>query len=167
MKKILIAMMIMIAGFQAQAGIYVEPYLAYNILGETDGDDTTGTNIGGRLGYSLPMLVSFGLDYNMGSYTIDSALGDVDADTTNLGAFVAVDLPILLRGYASYYFSSDIDTGSVSYDGSGIAVGVGFTMLPFVSLNLEYRAMSYDGSGAVSDFDAKEILVGISVPLDL
>ncbi|POB13237.1 MULTISPECIES: outer membrane beta-barrel protein [unclassified Halobacteriovorax] len=167
MKKILVAMMIMIAGFQAQAGIYVEPYLAYNILGDTDGEDTTGTNIGGRLGYSLPMLVSFGLDYNMGSYTIDGATGDVDADTTNLGVFVAVDLPILLRGYASYYFSSDIEASGASFDGSGIAVGVGFTMLPFVSLNLEYRAMSYDGAGGFPDFDGKEILVGVSLPLDL
>ena len=163
MKKILVAMMIMIAGFQAQAGIYVEPYLAYNILGDTDGTDTTGTNIGGRLGYSLPMLVSFGVDYNMGAYDIDG----IDADTTNLGAFVAVDLPILLRGYASYYFSSDLEAGNVTYDGSGVALGVGFTMLPFVSLNVEYRTMSYDGSGAQADFDADEILVGISVPLDL
>lgn len=167
MKKILVAMMIMIAGFQAQAGIYVEPYLAYNILGDTDGDDTTGLNIGGRLGYSLPMLVSFGLDYNMGSYTADIAGTDVDTDTTNLGAFVAVDLPILLRGYASYYFSSDLEAGNVTYDGSGVAVGVGFTMLPFISLNLEYRTMSYDGSGAQADFDAEEILVGVSLPLDL
>ncbi|MGI4991201.1 outer membrane beta-barrel protein [Halobacteriovorax sp. GFR7] len=163
MKKILVAMMIMIAGFQAQAGIYVEPYLAYNILGDTDGDDTTGLNIGGRLGYSLPMLVSFGVDYNMGTYDIDGT----DADTTNLGAFVAVDLPILLRGYASYYFSSDLEAGNVTYDGSGVALGVGFTMLPFVSLNVEYRTMSYDGSGAQADFDAEEILVGVSLPLDL
>ncbi|MFG1500362.1 outer membrane beta-barrel protein [Halobacteriovorax sp. XZX-3] len=167
MKKILVAMMIMIAGFQAQAGIYVEPYLAYNILGDTDGDDTTGTNIGGRLGYSLPMLVSFGLDYNMGSYTSEDNTGDTDFDTTNFGLFVAVDLPILLRGYASYYLSSEIDAGAVTFDGSGVAVGVGFTMLPFVSLNLEYRALSYDGAGGFADFDTKEILVGVSLPLDL
>lgn len=168
MKKILIAMMIMVAGFQAQAGIYVEPYLAYNILGDTDGDDTTGMNIGGRLGYSLPMLVSFGLDYNMGSYTVDTSLGDSDVDTTNLGLFVAVDLPILARAYASYYLSSDLENeAGQSFDGSGMALGVGLTMLPFVSVNFEYRTMSYDGAHGFGDFDADEILVGVSLPLDL
>ncbi|MFG1505597.1 outer membrane beta-barrel protein [Halobacteriovorax sp. ZH5_bin.2] len=163
MKKILVAMMIMIAGFQAQAGIYVEPYLAYNILGDTDGDDTTGLNIGGRLGYSLPMLVSFGLDYNMGTYDVDGT----DADVTNMGAYVAVDLPILARAYASYYFNSELE----DLEGSGIALGVGLTMLPFVSVNFEYRKMTYDEFNGVAlganEVEADEILVGISVPLDL
>ncbi len=168
MKRLLIAMMIMIAGFQANAGIYVEPYLGYNLVGEFGNNDTSGVNIGGRLGYSLPMLVSFGLDYNMGEYTHDVSGTDVDVDHSNFGAFVAVDLPILLRAWASYYISSKADFGASEYEGSGFSLGVGFTMLPFVSLNVEYRAINYDElNGATADIDGSEILFGVSLPLDL
>ncbi|MEH0860115.1 MULTISPECIES: hypothetical protein [unclassified Halobacteriovorax] len=168
MKRLLIAMMIMVAGFQANAGIYVEPYLAYNLVGDYDGADTNGLNLGGRLGYSLPMLVSFGLDYNFGEYTHDIAGTDVDVDHSKLGAFVAVDLPILARAYASYYFNAKAEANGVESEGSGFGLGVGLTMLPFVSINFEYRSLNYDESnGATVDEDADEILVGVSVPLDL
>ncbi|AYF46011.1 MULTISPECIES: outer membrane beta-barrel protein [unclassified Halobacteriovorax] len=164
MKRLLIAMMIMVAGFQANAGIYVEPYLAYNFAGDFEGTDTDGINIGGRLGYSLPMLVSFGLDYNMGTY---DANGD-DADVSNMGLFVAVDLPILARAYASYYLNSELESGAFEYEGSGMALGVGLTMLPFVSINFEYRKINYDDlNGSTVDLDSDEILLGVSVPLDL
>lgn len=158
MKKILIAMMIMVAGFNASAGIMVEPYLAYNLVGDFDNVDTSGVNYGARLGYSLPALFSLGLDYNMGTYDHDGT----DVDHTKFGAFVAVDLPILARAWASYYFSAKAEAGASEVDGDGFGLGVGLTMLPFVSLNLEYRSLSYDGN-----VDASEVLVGVSLPLDL
>lgn len=164
MKKILIAMMIMVAGFQAQAGIYVEPYLGYNLAGDFNDVDTNGVNLGGRLGYSLPMLVSFGLDYNFGTYDADGT----DVDVSNLGAFVAVDFPILVRAYASYYLNAKAEVGSNEFEGSGVALGVGFTGLPFLSVNVEYRTINYDDfNGSSVDVDGSEILLGVSLPLDL
>lgn len=167
MKKILVAMMIMIAGFQANAGIMIEPYIGYNLAGEFNNDDTSGVNIGGRLGYSLPMLVSLGIDYNMGEYTHDVSGTDVDVDHSKFGLFVAVDLPILLRAWATYYLNAKAEQGANEYEGSGFGLGVGFTMLPFVSLNLEYRSVNYDDfNGATADIDGTEILLSASIPLD-
>ncbi|RZF23037.1 hypothetical protein DAY19_04500 [Halobacteriovorax vibrionivorans] len=164
MKRLLIAMMIMVAGFQANAGIYVEPYLGYNLAGDFNNVDTNGVNIGGRLGYSLPMLVSLGLDYNMGTYDADGT----DIDVSNLGLYAAVDFPILVRAYASYYLNAKAEIGASEYEGSGVALGVGFTGLPFVSVNVEYRTINYDElNGATVDVDASEVLLGVSLPLDL
>ena len=162
MKKILIGLMLIVSGFNASAGIMVEPYLAYNFAGEVGNTDTSGVNMGARLGYSLPMLVSFGLDYNFGEYTHDMSSVDVDVDHSKLGVFVAVDLPILMRAWATYYVNANADFGATDVDGDGFGLGVGLTMLPFVSLNLEYRSISYDGGT-----DGKEILAGVSIPLDL
>jgi hypothetical protein len=58
--------------------------------------------------------------------------------------------------------------------GNTTTLGVGFTGLPFVSLNLELRMISLDKFKDVStgleytrDYSANEVVLGVSLPLDL
>ena len=153
---------------QAQAGIHLEPYLGYEISStftykadSTLEYESNSIELGGRVGYEL-LGLSFGLDYNFTptSFDIDrtkpsKASGNVDYKKNNLGAFLGFELP-MVRIWGSYYFSSNInydkdrDTvsgGDVTGDelsGSGYGIGAGFTGLPFISINLEYRNSTYN-----------------------
>ena len=88
---------------------------------------------------------------------------------TNLGAFVAVNFPIL-EGYIGYFPSAEsIDSGTTS--GSAFQVGVGYKIFPLVKINLEYLNSSYnksDGS-TTSGFSASSSLYifSVSVPLNI
>ena len=72
---------------------------------------------------------------------------------------------------------------SVEIEGKGYALGAGFTGLPFVAVNLEYRAITYDkikqrngttvtlpysiaGTAVMNEIEAKDIVLSVSLPLD-
>lgn len=182
----------------SNAGIHVEPYLGYSLAGS--GDSTFGTTkydhsyatptIGGRLGYNMLGLMA-GVDYSMQTFGLESEVGsttfDDDVSKSQLGIFVGYELPILLRVWGTYFLSSKIegddsqtagtliDSRYEFSDGGGYALGAGFTGLPFVSINLEYRTLEYDKgeiSGATitnynEKLDLSEILLSVSLPLDL
>lgn len=193
----------------AWAGFHVEPYLGYSFgesLSQKRGAqefewDSSYVDLGARLGYGM-LGLSFGLDYNMtpGTRTFDqtapsTGTGLNEWTGSNMGVFVAYELPILLRVWGSYYFNSKLEldtdkdndgTNEVGdeYSGSGMELGVGFTGLPFVSINLQYRMNSYDEFKNVSagttvnypntvagstteELKTNSILLSVSVPLDL
>lgn len=168
LSKLFIAAVCAAFTLQAHSGLLIEPYVGYGSIATTtdvpsdDNETETGAFVGGRLGYSF-LLVSAGVDYNTGS------AGDYDRTSTS--AFVGVDLPILLRFYGKYTISSDLENSDNDFEydfKSGYAVGVGFTGLPFVSLNLEAGAEKYEVEIAGTDYDvdAANILATISLPLD-
>lgn len=153
---------------KAQAGLYVDPYIGYGWIGleddNDDGSDETqgGVFAGGRLGYKFT-LFSAGVDFNSGSTE--------DMTRTNTGIFFGVDLPILFRFYGTYLLSSDLDFDGInpSLDfKDGYTLGAGTTILPFISLNLEYTKVAYEYSllGADFDVDTDSYLVSVSLPLD-
>ena len=78
--------------------------------------------------------------------------------------FVGYELPIMLRAWATYFFDSNWDfDGGEKTEFTTIALGVGFTGLPFVSLNAEYRLNTFD-----SDEDIEtnaDILFSVSIKL--
>ena len=163
----------------AQAGLMFEPYLGYSFngsIGESSDDtDYNGLTYGARLGYQSLGLM-FGADFSAQSLSVDNDNGaDADFDKNQIGIFVGYNAPILFRFWATYFF-----TGSLEFDGanqeltsgSGFALGAGYTGLPFVSLNLEYRTVNYDEVEFASmtqnaDTDAKEILFSVSLPFNL
>jgi hypothetical protein len=181
-----------------RAGILIEPYLGFSLAGT--GDTTIGTNkydhsyssptIGGRLGYGMLGFMA-GLDYSMQTFDLESEIGSTTykdgVKKNQLGIFVGYNLPILVRVWGTYYLSGNLDGDDPSAsntlldsryefsDGGGYALGAGFTGLPFVSINLEYRNLEYDKaefSGAtLSTYNEKlnlsEILLSVSLPLDL
>ncbi len=169
----------MLAGFvsTANAGLLLEPYLGYYAGKWEQGggnEKFSGAGFGARVGYKHVLGPMFGLDYMTGKF---EDKGDLKADLTpqQLGAFVGFEFPILLRVYAAYNFSDKLkfksDYRSGTYEGdSGIKLGVGFTALPLLSINVEYVASSYDefrGSATSPDFETKYYGLSVSLPFDL
>jgi hypothetical protein len=192
MKNIL-ALFAVIFGISSvsNASLMVEPYLGYEFGKQTNKavggstettSDSTNPALGLRLGYSF-MLPWVALDYTMGSGTIKATAGDTDFSRTSLAAVVGVDLPVLVRAWAGYGFTNDFTlkgSGGLSdtkVKGTYTKVGVGTTMLPFVSINLEYimhkaTKINLAGSGEVdvdtvySTFDNNTYMLSVSLPLD-
>lgn len=157
----------------AFSGLHLEPYIgagknvtdisfAQAALSDQD-DDVSTSHVGARVGYSF-LLLSAGIDYEMASSS--------DVSANNLAVFVGVDMPILLRAYGKYYLSSNIDNDNVDVDfefKDGYALGVGFTGLPFVSINVEVQSINYefDGSGGAVTGDASSNVTLLSVSLPI
>ena len=165
MKKLVLALML-ISFTSAQAGLLVEPYIGYGSIATTtdvpnaDDDREGGSFVGGRLGYSF-LLFSAGLDYNTGKAD--------EYSRTESSAFVGFDLPILFRFYAKHIFASELKNDDFDFDfKEGYALGVGFTGLPFVVLNVEAGKQVYEAKyeGDNYDIDAASLLLTVSLPLD-
>lgn len=184
MKKLLVACLLTVT---ASAGFLVEPYLGFGFTsGDFKGNDntsydisTSGVTMGARVGYTMLGFMG-GLDYSMATeseWEFEASSTDkYDIKRSNLGVFAGYELPILLRAWVGYDFMSkaegDSDDGALSFEGGATKFGVGFTGLPFVSLNLEYKMFSYDdnklGSTKLTNkLEVNEVLLSVSLPLDL
>lgn len=182
------------------AGVLIEPFLGFGIgSGEyVSGSQTadnkyTGPQMGARLGYSFLGFMG-GLEYRKtsGSLSYDKHSGggvwansgtDQDYSGTEIGAFVGYDFPILVRAYAGYTFNTKwefdnngawIGAASDELSGNTTTLGVGFTGLPFVSLNVEFRMVSLDtykdvsaGTETAADYSSNEVVLGVSLPFDI
>ncbi len=157
------------------SGLLIEPYIGTGMY-STSIDAATASSyeastdsvstIGGRLGASF-ILLSAGIDYSM-----DTMSG---GSRSNTAVFVGVDMPILIRGYAKYIINSDYkdddikDAGfDIAFD-SGYAIGLGFTGLPLISINLEMESskykLEYPGASDI-DNDWVSYMLTVSLPLD-
>ncbi|MDD4975066.1 MAG: hypothetical protein PHY93_11980 [Bacteriovorax sp.] len=166
----------------AHASLLIEPHLGYNISGggTTSGVEYKYTNpeLGLRLGGQILGLMA-GLDYTFSSYTwTQSPGGDDKFDRGEVGLFVGYNFPILLRFWGAYYFSNTAkDTNSTGktatgaeFKGNTKELGVGFTGIPFLSLNLMYRNVVFDSKPAVvtgGDISNHEVVLGVSLPFTL
>ena len=178
MKKNLLVLLFFAFVMQAKAGVLIEPYVGYAMNGSievdvpgADEEDYSGTTLGGRLGYQFLGLFG-GIDYRLSNYDVD---GD-ELTESQYGIMVGYDFPILVRVWGEYILGGEGEldsTGSPKLkDPSGTILGVGFTGLPFVSLNLEmanYQYGEYDGALIDSgvDTDMSHILLSVSLPLNL
>ncbi len=171
--KLLILFMMMSSSLFA--GILIEPFVGLNIgtkdtvtiktgalAGSSyDNADANGdTFIGGRLGYQTWGF--FGaFDYR----TLMS--GEDDSDASSMGLTVGYDFPILIRGWVTYLLSNDMTTAqNTEVDGDGgLRFGVGFTTLPFLSINLEYEKSEFSNSSV--DTKRETLLASISLPFNL
>ncbi len=173
----------------ASAGILVEPYLGLE-KGKTVTEsgvnsathDGSAVVLGARLGYTLPILFWFGVDYSLttgGKGKTSNAIFAQDYDYTrsDLYAVAGFDFPILVRAWFGYGLMNEIKTTANSitanYNGGAhTKVGVGFTGLPFVSVNVElynHAATKVDGNSFLPGFNFKDagFLLTASLPLDL
>ncbi len=173
--------------FQSHAALLIEPVVGYSFGKRTDEvsgtatpDTTTaklkGTSYGGRLGYQM-LGIQIGVDYLASTMTD----GGDKFKTSEFGGFLGYEFPILLRVYAGYIFSgtatlSDKTTSTDIKGGSGPKVGIGFTLLPFLDFNIEYRSVTYSQlkdavptvlSGVNLDSKYNAIMVGFSLPFTL
>lgn len=197
-KNLLIAVTLltttMLSSVNANAGLLIEPHLGYNIHSSTtrgtDTIDYNGAQYGARLGVQSFGLMG-GLDYTHSSYTATTkpTSGTSDKDEKKrdeLGLFVGYKFPVLVRAWFGYNFlakETQTALGPTSgtkvgdfYKGHSTEIGIGFTGIPFVSLNLSYKMLSYNknfdpGNGMTSSlnpkYEPKEIILGVSFPLTL
>jgi len=175
---------------QSQALILIDPYVGYKLTSGENGSspatqyDYNSLSYGTRLGLKK-LGFSLGLDYSMASSDLEASLGNINTaeshDQKILGVFLGYDLPAMFRVWGTYVLDVEFEDtdGSDSGDtlnGSGIGLGLGYTGLPFVSINFEYKMYTIDeatSSGVTSnlaanaEIDLKEMMVSLSVPFDL
>lgn len=180
----------------ASAGILFEPFVGYNLNGSvenpTDNEDNYdlgGLGYGARLGYNFVGLMVGGA-YEANSLSGDGAIAstanqEATYASSNMGAFIGYQFPVMFRVWATYYLSStldweDVSTGALTVNvnaelkGSGYGLGIGYTLLPMVSLNLEYKTFSYDEvtqSGTTealtNEWDSNMMFFSVSVPFEI
>lgn len=172
MKKLLVILSLFFVTSNASADILLEPYVGYNIATTTqknssDGD-VTGLGYGARLGFTLP-LVFFAFDYSVGTVDVEYPSSKPEADYTDMGVVVGASLPIL-RVWAGYYFSAEVEFPTYTAEGSGMKAGLGFKMpvLP-ISFNVEYILKEYDesaGQTLANKIESKGLFISLSAPLE-
>lgn len=192
MKKLtqLALLLALVLGFvsKSEAALLIEPVVGYNVTSSFEAPSNailtskisskgSGTSFGGRLGYQN-LGIQLGVDYLHSSLKTDDDNLDENITMNEWGAFAGFEFPILLRVYAGYIFSatgeSETSTGTKVEltEGSGMKVGVGFTGLPFIDINVEYRKGTFGeltlgstDTGAETEYSA--IMLGLSLPFTL
>jgi hypothetical protein len=173
----------------AFADLLIEPGLAYR-SGTYDGGTAatkgkvSGVGLNARLAYEFTIVFA-GLDlgYSFGTATPDSGSSS-DTTAVSVGPVVGASLPMLpLRFWLAYYmmdYATLKSTGTPAYDlinnGTAIKVGAGYTIIPLVSVNLDYVTHTYTKSedkilGVTGDLNPNikgtDIFLSVSVPLSL
>lgn len=160
----------------AHADLLIEPYLGYHLGSYKSGSTTTdqsGVSFGARLGYQQLGFMA-GLDYMTGKWT-DKDTPKNDVTPSNLGLFVGYNFPVMLRAYGVYGIANSTKVessgSSTKLEGSPqIKIGVGFTALPIVSINLEYMSATFDkanGNTFTPNITSSMYGVTVSAPFDL
>ncbi len=159
------------------AGIHLEPYLGLQMGGVKD--DATyestvgvGTLIGGRVGFG--MLGAFAaLDIATSSHEMTTKITGLnlevkkDVDMLEKAIAVGYKVPVIpLKGMLKVIFGHTTKGDGMSkMDASGLALAVGFTMIPFVDLNVEYKMLKSDIAG--DDSKMNLLLLSASAPFNL
>ena len=156
----------------------------------------TGVQYGLRAGYQYLGFMG-GLAYNRSNYVWKLSTSQLtptintnyeDSFTRNeVGLFLGYQFPIFFRLWGAYYFTNtaeDVDTthSTISiagampdlyptgyqFKGNTKELGIGYTGLPFVSINLSFRNVVHDNTttGAVG-ISNNEFVLGISAPFSV
>lgn len=170
----------LIFSVESQASFLVEPHVSFNLYssGKEGGVDYSynGTQYGLKLGYQQLGLM-FGMDYKKSAFDLKTEGNGnntkVAMKRDELGVFAGYEFPILVRAWGGYYFHNKMkgDSQGYEYSGNTKELGVGFTGLPFLSMNFIYRMVELDeaktnGTATKIDTSIKEYVVGVSLPLN-
>jgi hypothetical protein len=159
--------------FSALADILIEPLAGLNFNGgykeeNASEEDMKGSSYGGRLGYhNLGFQV--GLDYLHSNLDIENAPKNLVSE--EWAGFIGFRFPVFVRIYAGYIFSAMGEIDELKLEkGSGSKIGIGFTGLPFVNINLEFRSVTFSESTTgtttiETDTSYTTYFIGLSVPL--
>ena len=188
-----------------KASIHIEPYfgkiLNFSKASQKESSvkyerDLDGVLYGARLGYGL-LGFSSGIDFAASQFDAEvkkpiaqvaswklsgqSVLSSVES--SYFGFFINYNLPLLLRVWATYFPSVRYEFGNGDplqsekdlWKGTGFSLGLGYTGLPFLSLNYELRSFSFDEEYESSSDSTKELplehdsvehFVGVSIPMN-
>jgi hypothetical protein len=160
----------------ARANFLLEPYAGYYTGGWNDHAGSSyhmdGVTYGARVGYQYLGFMA-GVDYMSGSWKDNAS--PVDTLTpSSLGAFIGYNFIRWFRIYGGYGFNSQLKmsdgTSTNTLQGTDFKFGLGFKILPYVSLNLEYYAATFtkDNSGPLSPNTTDNMFgLTLSLPFDL
>ena len=168
-----LAILIFIAYGSAQAGLLLEPFVGY-VSGsqkQTTTANFTGTIYGARAGFSF-LRFAVGADYTGGNFTDDST-PKFTLTSGDVGGFVSYKFPILFRIYGAYVPSAKLKgSSSISsftlQKATAMKLGLGYTGLPFVNINIEYLSSSYEeivSSGITTPLSPKSTSTAYGVTL--
>lgn len=166
--KLLSIVSLYLCAHVANAGILIEPYAGASadtvtiMQGSTEipAETNTSSSTGMRLGWGMLGLHA-GIDYQM-----DKTDGKSNTFT---GLMVSYKLPILFKAYAVKYIKANLDGTDASSGLNAMKLGVGFTGLPFVHLNLEYTTLKASTTILSTNYEFTHKIVGLtaSLPFDL
>lgn len=172
-------------------------------INETDSIDNSawsysnkysGPEYGAKLGYQLLGLMA-GVSYNHATYTLkdtvtctavcSSSTPSYSVKRDDLGVFLGYNAPILVRVWVGYDFSvkekvTSAVTNWVSVGdwdkGVATELGIGYTAIPFLSLNFTYRMITYTKqfdsasnteSTRATKLKTNEMVLSISAPINV
>ena len=188
-------MLLLCTAQYSHAGLLLEPVLGYSSGEILDNDEMakdslSGLSYGGRIGYQHSQY-QIGFDYLRSSYQVDEM---DDFSSQEAGIFVAYISPENhVRAYLGYMIYSaikfsasanvEVDGNNVYVDfdakttkGSGFKVGVGYTGLPYVNINLEYRRSTFSeyeiealgqSLSTSADWELGVGMISVSAPFEL
>jgi hypothetical protein len=161
--KNIIGVLVLFFGFQAHAGILLEPFVGYD-MGANKTTDTSsvdqsskfsGTGFGARLGFRFMNGVSLAAEYASSSGTIkdnsgQAAIQDSNYSRAATSAVLGYDRGIW-RFYVGYGFSDALTekannvntTVDSKLTGTSYKLGVGVMPIRHVAVNLEYCVPTY------------------------
>lgn len=166
-KIILIFTMTMMNNFLS-AGILIEPMInhdLYAVSGWKNSNKLTysGVSFGGRFGVQfLGFMGGLEYDYRPKSSYKTEVYKDGYFSGHYSALFAGYQLPLLGKAWIGYFFNIDLKdkVNDLEFKEKGTLLGVGFTVLPLVDLNLEYRKFHVKKN-------SYELLFGISIPFVL
>jgi hypothetical protein len=171
---------------KSHADILIEPVIGYSIgefKTQTDissyneskfNDSLNGFTYGGRLGLQI-LAVQLGLDYLGGFLSINGEKKKIN----EVGAFVGYKFPAFLRIYAGYVPFANAEGEEYTLgtiDGAGYKIGLGFSLLPPLNLNIEWRSIKnlfhsesvfiYDyGTSQTIEAHYSALMIALSIPI--
>ncbi len=166
----------------AHAALLIEPVVGYNYGTKLDFEDSetysggNGVSAGGRLGFQK-LGFQLGIDYLNSAIGMDNKNFDKKVKMNEWAGFVGFEFPILFRVYGGLIFAGSGETMLNNDDIelqklSGAKAGVGFTGLPFIDINFEYRRGTFselreNGVKEESETKYQSLLMSLSLPFTL
>ncbi len=190
------AIAIFLIGFlmmgRAHAGLLLEPMLAYPVI--ADGEFATnppieyeidtlmyGLGIGYQASEGLMVAARYILDSGTTTLTSSSLETEFDYKGTNLGVLIGYSMPESFRFYLAYAFQktaeiTDSAGAGNEYSGTGFSLGVGYNIVEYIALGIEYHMYTYDEiedvqtglSGSISpEYEENFLTVNLSFPFNV
>lgn len=177
---------------QANAGVLLEPFVGYDqapmeVVTAANSDvsaTNSGLDYGLRAGYRFSQGMWLSAEYSLGSGNgKPKAAGQEDSTYTKsaMSAVVGYDHGDF-RMWGGYGLSDKLtfkdSTGETNFSGTNYKLGLGYKVVPSVSVNLEYQVPTYtkynsnggadaDLSTAFSKMSGASTQLSVSMPFDL
>jgi hypothetical protein len=180
MKKLLLPLFLVTMFTLNANALFLEPYVGFQkgtYATATEALTHDGVVLGGRVGTDIAVLFFAGLDVmTVMSGTAEGTTNSGDFSRTAIGAVFGVDLP-LVKAYVGYNFQDNFsikDSAGTTTDFEGVStkIGVGVSVFPLTSVNLEYinNDVSEASSGSTTvtsglDSNLGTYLISVSISI--